>query len=127
MNIILLFLLAITDNTTIATTSIYNPVKSQCDADPTLTASGIRININNLRKGKIRYISVSRDLLKRYKYGSYISIKSCIPHYNGCWKIVDTMNKRFKNKIDFLQHTKDRNKPPKTVNIIWTKNYYKTS
>ena len=122
MSIILSFLLAINYTPVIATTSIYNPVKSQCDTDPTLTASGIRINIDNLRKGKIRYVSLSRDLLKRYKFGSYINIKSNNPYYNGCWKVVDTMSKRFKNKIDFLQHLKDKNVPPRKVEIKWITN-----
>ena len=125
MNVILLFLLTIVNDGKAVKTSIYNPVKSQCDFDPTLTASGIRINIDALNKGKIRYVSLSRNLLKRFPYGSYISIRSCIPYYNGCWRVVDTMSKRFKNKIDFLQPLKSKNKPPKIVKILWTKNYSK--
>jgi len=117
MNVLLLFILTIVNDGKIVKTSTYNATKSQCDHDPTLTASGIRINLDALNKGKIRYVSVSRDLRKRFPYGSYISIRSCNPYYNGCWKVVDTMSKRFRNKIDFLQPLKSKNKPPKTVRI----------
>jgi len=125
MNVLLLIFLLITGNEDkTVKTSVYNATKSQCDADPTLTASGIRINLDALNKGKIRYISLSRDLLKRYKFGTYISIKSCNPYYAGCWRVVDTMSKRFKNKIDFLQPLKSKQKPPKIVKI-WIRNYSK--
>ena len=117
MNVLLLLLLTVVSEYKIVKTSIYNPTEAQCDADPTTTASGAVISEEHLRKGKIRYVSLSRDLLKRYKFGTYLIVKSSNAYYNGKWKIVDTMNKRFKNKIDFLQHLKDKNKPPKTVRI----------
>jgi 3D (Asp-Asp-Asp) domain-containing protein len=117
MNVLLFLLLTVVSEYKSVKTSIYNPTKAQCDADPTTTASGAVISEERLRKGKLRYVSLSRDLLKRYKYGTYLIVKSSNAYYNGKWKIVDTMNKRFKNKIDFLQHLKDKNIPPRTVKI----------
>lgn len=114
----LLFILLLTNEPRTVKTSIYNPVKSQCNRiDPTITASGTKINIYKLKQGKIRYLSVSRDLRKYFPYGTIVSISSCNAYYNGCWKVVDTLNKRFKNKIDFLQDINDKNKPPQKVII----------
>lgn len=98
-------------------TSIYNPTEAQCDNDPFLTASGIRINPVALKNGCIRYVSVSRNLKKIYPFGTYITVISKNCYYNGKWKVVDTMNKRFTNKIDFLQDVGDKNVPPKKVKI----------
>lgn len=118
MNVLLLFMLVFGDGSRVVKTSIYNPVKSQCNPiNPTITASGTRIDLKKLRQGRIRYISVSRDLRKNYPYGTIISISSCNAYYNGCWKVVDTMHKRFKNKIDFLQSVGDKNVPPRKVII----------
>lgn len=116
MNVLLLLLL-LSNEPKIVKTSIYHAVKSQCNYDPTLTASGVRINTTALKQGKIRYVSISRDLRRYYKYGSYITIRSSNPYYNGKWKVVDTMNKRFKMKIDFLQDARDKNVPPLKVII----------
>ena len=117
MNVLLFLLLTIVSEYKVVKTSIYNPTKAQCDAEPTKTASGAVISEEHLRKGKIRYVSLSRDLLKSYKFGTYLIVKSSNAYYNGKWKIVDTMNKRFKNKIDFLQHKQNKKIPPKTVKI----------
>jgi hypothetical protein len=121
MNVLFILLLVIYD-AKIVKTSVYNPVKAQCDSSPKETASGVIINTGKLRKGIIRYISLSRDLLKKHKYGSYLIIKCNNTYYNGKWMVVDTMNKRFKNKIDFLQHKQNKNKPPRKVIIQWIKN-----
>jgi len=119
MNVLLLLLLIVNYEAKIVRTSIYNPVKSQCDSSPNVTSCGVYISDNHLRRGKIRYVSLSRDLLKQHKYGSYIIVKCANAYYNGKWLVVDTMNKRFKNKIDFLQHEQNKHIPPKKVEIQW--------
>src|SRR5688572_4566736 len=46
--------------------TIYNPTTDQCDADPFVTASNQKINPGKLRSGAIRWMAVSRDMLKRW-------------------------------------------------------------
>lgn len=102
----------------------YYPVISQCDADPLTTAGMYKINPDSASEHK--WIAMSRDLIKRwdgdFNYGDFVEIKGA-GHKNGIYKVVDTMNKRFKNRIDFLE-TKDT-KPYKynnvtIVKISWT-------
>jgi 3D (Asp-Asp-Asp) domain-containing protein len=83
----------------------YNPVQAQCDGNPLITATGYRINIGKLKKNEIRIVALSRDLLKIYPYNSEIYVHSPV-HLRGCWRVEDTMNKRFSNRIDFLAYDK---------------------
>lgn len=84
----------------------YNPVAEQCWGDPLVTASGKRIDLEKLKREEIKWIAVSRDLLAHYKYGDKV-ILSCSedPSIDGVYSIEDTMNERFKNRIDLLWHT----------------------
>ena len=84
------------------TATVYNPVRSQCDDTPNITASGDTIDIE-LASG-YRYIAVSRDLLKKFGMHSYVRIDGINSYYNGLWQIKDTMNSKYTNRIDFLQH-----------------------
>lgn len=110
------------EHTVVAT--CYYPVTSQCDADPLTTAGMYQINPDSASEHK--WIAMSRDLIKRwdgdFNYGDLVEIKGA-GHKNGIYKVVDTMNKRFTNRIDFLE-TKDT-KPYKynnvtIVKISWT-------
>jgi 3D (Asp-Asp-Asp) domain-containing protein len=87
--------------------TVYWPVASQCWGNPLITADGAKISLQKLQNGEIRWIAVSRDLLKRYRYGQkvYIEVPGN-PNLNGVWEIHDTMNKRFTSRIDFLQPQK---------------------
>jgi hypothetical protein len=82
----------------------YNPQISQCDSTPYLTASMNVIDTNLLKINKIRWVALSRNLLKRwggkYKYNDSIDIPSL-----GKYRVVDCMNKRFKNRIDILTYS----------------------
>ena len=86
------------------TATMYNAVTGQCDADPLTTAGMYKINPN--RASEHKWIAVSRDLLKRwggvFNYGDKVYIKGA-GHKDGIYTIVDTMNKRFRNRIDFLE------------------------
>ena len=86
------------------TATMYNAEVNQCDADPLVTAGMYKINPNKASEQK--WIAVSRDLLKRwggqFDYGDKVSIKGA-GHKDGVYTIVDTMNKRFSSKIDFLE------------------------
>lgn len=83
----------------------YNPVQAQCDGNPLITATGYRISLRKLKKNKIKIVALSRDLLKVYPYNSEIYVHSPV-HLRGCWRVEDTMNKRFSNRIDFLAYGK---------------------
>ena len=87
----------------IVTATYYNPVKEQCDSNPLITASGKKINIELLESGELKWIAVSRDLLRIYKYGDIVRI-TCDhdPSINGDYEITDTMHERFENTIDLL-------------------------
>ena len=52
------------DTTIKVTATMYNPVEGQCDSDPYITASMLKINPNKASEQK--FIAMSRDLLKRW-------------------------------------------------------------
>ena len=47
----------------------YHPVKSECYANPLITADGSRIDLQKLKQGKVRWCAVSRDLLSIFPKG----------------------------------------------------------
>lgn len=89
------------------TATVYNPVASQCDDSPLVTADCSKIDLAKLEKGEIKWIAVSRDLLERYPYGSVVELESdSDPSINGIYEVHDTMNKRYENYIDILVPTR---------------------
>ena len=86
------------------TATMYNPVQNQCDEDPLVTAGMYKINPKKASEHK--WIAVSRNLLKRwggdFDYGDKVYINGA-GHKNGVYTIVDTMNKRYKDRVDFLE------------------------
>ena len=83
----------------------YQAKKGQCDSDPFTTSTGYKIDPKRLRKGELKIVAVSRDLLSVYPYGSTIYVHYPV-HLRGTYRVEDTMNKRFKKRIDFLVHDK---------------------
>jgi hypothetical protein len=98
---------------------------NQCDNDPFTTADGSIIDPIKLKNKEIRWCALSRDLIwdeyrqsihaegfrGLFEFGDTIVVKSnSSPQINGKWVVHDTMNKRYKNSIDFLIHP-DNNKP----------------
>lgn len=83
--------------------TVYNAVPSQCNKDCGHTASGFRLNLNNVASHRI--IAMERTFMSRLglKYGDVVKIEGT-GQYDGVWQIQDTMNKRFAgtNKIDIL-------------------------
>lgn len=75
--------------------SIYHADPAQCDSDYLVTANGFRIDTTRLWID--RTIAVSRDY--PFKIGDTIEF---LTPYKGKWVVRDKMNKRHKNKIDFL-------------------------
>lgn len=84
------------------TVTKYNPVVSQCDDTPLITADNSKIDMHKLDSGKLKWIAVSRDLRKFFKYGSKVKINSKYKEINGIYWVHDTMNARYSNRIDIL-------------------------
>jgi len=82
----------------------YNPVIGQTDSNPDITASGKRINLNDPINH--RWVAISRDLEKRFKFGDEVYICGT-GLYDGIWVVQDRMNKRFNNRVDLLVGNKD--------------------
>ena len=86
------------------TVTVYNPVREQCDSNPLITADGQKINLRKLNNGSLKWVAVSRDLLKTYKFGDKIRIRSeKYPEINGIYEVHDVMHKRHTLRIDILQ------------------------
>ncbi len=84
----------------IVTATCYRAEVGQCDDTPFITADNSVIDVNNI--DKLRWIAISRDLNEEYKMGDSVLVSGIDSIYDGVWIIHDRMNKRFKNKIDFL-------------------------
>jgi len=86
--------------------TVYNPVKAQCNEDFLTTADNSKISLRKLKKQQLRWVALSRNYLKRwggeFNYGDTIYVISKDTTITGKWVIHDTMNKRYKNNIDFL-------------------------
>ena len=106
-------------NTYVVCATMYYPVASQCDASPNVTAGMYHIPKNASEK---KWIAMSRDMISRwggeFKYGDFVKITGA-GHKDGVYMLVDTMNKRFTNRIDFLESK--GTKPYKFENVTLTK------
>jgi hypothetical protein len=96
------------------TATMYHPVRGQTDDTPNQLADGTYIRIE--RASQYNYIAVSRDLLRknggRFEMGDLVFVLKA-GHKSGVYQIRDKMNKRFKNRIDFLE-------APNTPNYKYT-------
>ena len=99
----LLLSLTISAQTTHVTLTYYQPVKSQCDSQPLITADGSKINLHHLRKGKIKWCAISRDLLWLFPNKP----KRVFIEGFGIYEVRDVMNKRYNHCIDILIHPKN--------------------
>ena len=97
------------------TLTTYCPTSQECDSTPHITASGFKINLKNPKKHRI--IAVSRDLKKKWKFGTKVRIKNA-GKYNGIYTVKDVMNKRYKNRIDLLINEDDKQTTIKNVKIV---------
>ena len=86
------------------TLTCYQPVKSQCNNQPLVTADGSKINLHHLKRGRIKWCAISRDLL--YLFPKNKPKKVFIEGF-GVYEVRDVTNKRYKHRIDILIHPKD--------------------
>jgi 3D (Asp-Asp-Asp) domain-containing protein len=89
----------------IVTVTAYTPSVEECDSTPDITASGFKIDTLNPSRHKI--IAVSRDLKRKWKFGTKIKVTG-IGKHSGIYTIKDVMNKRYKKRIDILVGKKSR-------------------
>ena len=75
-------------------------------------ASGFKVNVKHPGSNKV--IAVSRDLLKKYPFGTFIKVQG-----KGVWQVQDVMAPRFKKRIDLLIDYKAKHN--KFTNIIISK------
>ncbi|WP_101443638.1 RlpA-like double-psi beta-barrel domain-containing protein [Pontibacter ramchanderi] len=91
------------------TATVYYPEKGQTDGNPFITADGSRINPKNPKKH--RWIALSRDMLARWggdiQYGDTVWVRGVSEELDGQYIVRDTMNRRFRNRIDILVGRKD--------------------
>ena len=90
--------------TTHVTITTYNAVRSQCDRSPLITADGTKIDQRKVKSGEQKIVAISRDLLYAIPLGSLIYVEG-----HGYYEVRDTMNSRFKHRIDILQHSSKKN------------------
>lgn len=86
------------------TITYYQPVKSQCNSEPLVTADGSRINLRHLKQGRIKWCAISRDLLWMFPKGKP---KRIYIEGFGTYYVKDVMNRRFTHRVDILIHPKD--------------------
>ena len=99
--------------------TVYHLVANQCDSNPFETADGTVVKERGEKVNNLRYVALSRDLLKdayrdklhnvkgqwkgKIQFGDTIKVVSDNKQLCGMWIVKDCMNKRFKKKIDFMQ------------------------
>jgi 3D (Asp-Asp-Asp) domain-containing protein len=86
------------------TLTTYNPCKEQCNDDFLHTADNSLIDLDKLKKGKIKWCAISRNLLFAIPLGSVIEIEG-----HGIYEVRDTMNARYAHCIDILQDESEPN------------------
>lgn len=95
----------INGTTTHVTITCYQPIKTQCDNNPLITADGSKIDLKKLEKGEIKWCAISRDLLWLFPKDKPKMVY--IEGY-GHYEVRDVMNKRHTHRLDILQHPNNK-------------------
>ena len=98
----------------VVTLTTYTPTAEECDSTPLITASGFKINESNPKRHRI--IAVSRDLKRKYKFGTKLRIKGA-GKYDGTYTVRDVMDKRYTKRIDILVGKTDKQTKVKKVKV----------
>ena len=93
-------------DTIVVKATMYNAVLAQCDDTPDKTADQSKIpNVDSC--SHLNWIAVSQDLLwfndGPIRYGDTVYVVA--GHKTGYYIVRDAMNKRWTNRIDFLEST----------------------
>lgn len=81
------------------TATVYHAVRAQTDDTPHILADGTTIDVN--RAGSYRFVGLSRDLFKVFSFGDTVRVSGA-GEFDGLWVVRDKMNRRWRNRIDFL-------------------------
>ena len=84
--------------------TMYTVSPEQTDSTPLITASGYKLDSLNPKKHKI--IAISRDLKRKYKFGTKVRIKGA-GRFDGVYVVRDVMASRWRKKIDILVNPDD--------------------
>lgn len=95
----------------IVTVTTYSATRSQTDSTPKITASGYKITRNTTR-----IVALSRDLKKKYKFGSKVRITG-IGKYSGIYIVRDLTHRRFRKRVDILIGKRDKHTKFKKAKI----------
>jgi 3D (Asp-Asp-Asp) domain-containing protein len=105
----------VTDLYEFVTLTTYTASVKETDSTPNITASGFVLD--SINPAKHRIIAVSRDIKKKYKFGTKVKILNA-GIYNGIYYIHDVMNKRYKSRIDILINPNDKQTKLTNIKII---------
>lgn len=78
--------------------TVYFAVASQTDSTPTITST--MLDLEDARDFDV--IALSRDLLETFPYHSYVHVNCGGCRLEGPYRVEDTMNKRYTNRVDIL-------------------------
>lgn len=85
------------------TVTMYQPVQSQTDDTPNITADGTVIKVD--RASEYRYVAVSQNMLIKnggfLNFGDYVWVDA--GKKSGVYQVRDVMNRRFTDRIDILE------------------------
>lgn len=81
------------------TVTTYSPTAKQCGNNKAITKNGTKINLNDLKYGRLRIVAISRDLLWAIPMDSIIEVEGY-----GQYIVADLMGPGKKHYIDILQH-----------------------
>ncbi|MFC4454924.1 hypothetical protein [Deinococcus sonorensis] len=92
-----------TGRSAVVRSTAYNSTPGQTDNSPYITATGTRVRFGT--------VALSRDLLRRFPYGSKITIEDLSGRYNALLKgrifvVEDTMHPRMVNTVDVWMGTR---------------------
>jgi 3D (Asp-Asp-Asp) domain-containing protein len=92
------------------TATAYGAVTGQTDSKPFLTADNSRIPRHY--GSHTRWLALSRDLLHPwggpFAFGDKVRVTGISPALDGVYTIHDTMNRRYRHRLDVLAHPRER-------------------
>lgn len=88
----------------------YQPVASQCDSDPLITANMTKVDLKKLRNGTQKLCAFSYDIKNKYKlkFGEKFDLYTNKGEYLGRYTFCDHMNRRIKNTCDIMISPDDK-------------------
>lgn len=87
------------------TLTCYQPVEEQCNSDYLHTADNSLIDLKKLKKGELKWVAISWDLLYLFPMGSEVKITDeTTGKCYGTYIVKDKMNKRWDHRMDILIH-----------------------